>query len=285
MGATGTELQELVSGIGFAEGLRWHEDALWASDIVQRRVIRVDGNGRLSTVLSTPGEPSGLGWLPDGSLLVVQMDEHELWRWDGTALSRYCATAPISRAKLNDLAVDGRGRAWVSNLGFDYETEDPRPTALVGVDRERRVAVAAAELWCPNGLAISPAGDRLYVGQSASPELLEFTITTDGELVERRVFGTLPEGAFSDGICLDSEEALWIASPTTREFLRMERGGRISRRLSTGKRHAITCVLGGRGRRTLYCATSATLSLRRARQQSLGRVETIEVDVPGAGFP
>lgn len=285
MDVSGTHLQEFVSGIGFAEGLRWHRNALWASDIVQRRVMRVDADGRVETVLSTPGEPSGLGWLPDGSLLVVQMDEHELWRWDGARFSRYCATAPVSRAKLNDLAVDGHGRAWVSNLGFDYETENPRPTALVAVAQDRRVAVAAEDLWCPNGLAISPTGDRLYVGQSASSEVLEFTITAAGELVERRVFGRLPEAAFSDGICLDSEGALWIASPTTREFLRMQRGGRIIHRVSTGDRHAIACVLGGRDRRTLYCATSATLSLARARQECLGRIEAIEVDVPGAGFP
>jgi sugar lactone lactonase YvrE len=285
MDAAVLELKPFVEGIGFGEGPRWHEDALWLSDIVGRQVLRIGGDARIEVVLQTPGEPSGLGWLPDGGLLVVQMDEHEVWVQQQGKLRRYSATAPISRAKLNDMVVDRNGRAWVSNLGFDYEREPPQTTSLVCIDPGGRAWIAAEELWCPNGMAIDENGQTLFVGQSAAREVLEFEIGADGALRNRRVFGTLPEGAVSDGICVDQAQALWIASPTTREFLRMERGGRITHRVPTGERHAIACVLGGSGRRTLYCVTAATMSLRAAHGTRNGRVEQVAAPVAGAGVP
>ena len=285
MNAEELTLTPFVSGIGFGEAPRWHEGALWLSDITERRVLRVDADGRVETITNTPGEPSGLGWLPDGSLLIVQMDEHELWRFANGSLQRYCSTAAFSRSKLNDMVVDRNGRAWVSNLGFDYESETPRTTALVGVEPDGRVVLAAQGLWCPNGMAIDASGSRLFVGQSASVEILEFDIAADGTLRNRRTFAHLPQDHVSDGICVDSEEGLWIASPTTRDFLRIERGGRITHRISTGERHAIACVLGGPGRRTLYAITAATLSLRAAHGTRAGRIERVEVPVPGAGVP
>ena len=123
MDAERLTLTPWVSGLGFGEAPRWHDGALWLSDITEQRVLRVDTTGQVQTVVSTPGEPSGLGWLPDGGLLVVQMAEHEVWRYANGTLQRYCATAPISRSKLNDMVVDRNGRAWASNFGFDYETE------------------------------------------------------------------------------------------------------------------------------------------------------------------
>jgi sugar lactone lactonase YvrE len=278
-------LRPFAEGIGFGEGPRWHDEALWLSDIVGRQILRVTTEGRLQKVLDTPGEPSGLGWLPDGGLLVVQMDEHEVWLHAQGKFRRYSGTAPMSRAKLNDMVVDRNGRAWVSNLGFDYEHEAPRPTNLICVDPGGHAWIAAEELWCPNGMAIDDTGELLFVGQSASREVLEFAIGPKGVLKHRRVFGTLPEGAVCDGLCVDRAQALWIASPVTHEFLRMERGGRITHRVPTGERHAIACVLGGPGRRTLYCVTSATMSLRAARGTRDGRVEQVEAPVAGAGIP
>lgn len=278
-------LSPFLSDLGFAEGPRWYDGALWFSDIARHQVMRATPGGTLSTVVETPGEPSGLGWLPDGSLLIVSMDEHEVLCWSAGRLRSYARTAGLSRAKLNDMVTDSRGRAWVSNLGFDYEQEPPRSTNLVFIDADASVHVAASEIWCPNGMALNEAQDRLYVGQSASPEVLEFRIASDGSLHDRSVFATLPENAISDGLCLDAGEGLWIASPVTHEFLRVERGGQVTHRISTGERHAIACVLGGEGRRTLYCATAATMSLQAARNTRDGRIETTTVDIPGAGIP
>ena len=279
-------LQPLVSGLGFGEAPRWHEDALWISDIARREVLRIDtASGAVQRILSTPGEPSGLGWLPDGSLLVVQMEEHEVLRWHRGNLSLYSRTGAVSRSRLNDMVVDRNGRAWVSNMGFDYESEPPQPTNLVGLEPDGRAFAAATELWCPNGMAINPENTLLVVGQSASREILSFRIASTGELCDRAVFGTHPKGGCSDGLCMDATGALWIASPTTHEFLRMERGGNITDRVSTGERHAIACVLGGPERRTLFCVTAATLSIRAARLGATGRVETVRVAVSGAGTP
>jgi sugar lactone lactonase YvrE len=279
-------LQPLVSGLGFAEAPRWHAGALWVSDIARHEVLRIDVcSATVERVFNTPGEPSGLGWLPDGSPLVVQMEEHTVLRGSGSALALYAQTGAFSRGKLNDMVVGADGRAWLSNMGFDYETETARSTTLVGLDPQGVAYAAATELWCPNGMAIAPSGRQLVVGQSASRDVLEFDIDREGNLGERRVFGTLPQGACSDGLCMDAAGALWIASPTTREFLRMERGGRISDRVPTPERHAIACVLGGEDRRTLLCLTSSTLSLRAARGTAEGRVGTVRVDVAGAGTP
>ena len=279
-------LQPLVDGLGFAEAPRWHAGALWVSDIARHEVLRIDVcSATVERVFTTPGEPSGLGWLPDGSLLVVQMEEHTVLRGSADALALYAQTGAFSRGKLNDMVVGADGRAWLSNMGFDYETETARSTTLVAVDPQGVAYAAATDLWCPNGMAIAPSGRQLVVGQSASREVLEFDIDSEANLGERRVFGTLPEGACSDGLCMDAAGALWIASPTTREFLRMERGGRISDRVPTPERHAIACVLGGEDRRTLFCLTSSTLSLRAARGTAEGRIGTVRVDVAGAGTP
>ena len=279
-------LQPLLGGLGFAEAPRWHAGALWVSDIARHEVLRIDiCSAAVERVFTTPGEPSGLGWLPDGSLLVVQMEEHTVLRGSADALALYAQTGAFSRGKLNDMVVGADGRAWLSNMGFDYETETARSTTLVALDPQGVAYAAATDLWCPNGMAIAPSGRQLVVGQSASREVLEFDIDSEANLGERRVFGTLPEGACSDGLCMDAAGALWIASPTTREFLRMERGGRISDRVPTPERHAIACVLGGEDRRTLFCLTSSTLSLRAARGTAEGRIGTVRVDVAGAGTP
>ena len=278
-------LREFVNGLGFGEAPRWHDGALWVSDILTREVLRIDTTGSRQTVLTTPGDPSGLGWLPDGSLLVVQMQEHEVWRWHENTFKRFSITGHISRCKLNDMVIDRDGNAWVSNLGFDYETDLPCTTSLVHINSKGHASVAARDLWCPNGMAINPRGNRLIVGQSASQEVLEFTIGEDGKLYDRRTFGTLAGKSVCDGICMDAEEALWIASPSTREFVRMQRGGTITHRINTGNRCAIACVLGGPGRNTLYAVTAATLSLRDAHGTRTGRIEIADAPVPGAGVP
>lgn len=286
MAITEHALQAFVSGLGFGEAPRWHSGALWLSDIARRAVLQIDAlSGAVERVLTTPGEPSGLGWLPDGSMLVVQMEEHEVLRWDGSTLQLYARTGAFSRARLNDMVVATDGRAWLSNMGFDYESEPARATTLVGLDPQGVAHAAAMDLWCPNGMAIAPSGNQLIVGQSASREVLAFDIGPDGRLDGRRVFGTLPEGACSDGLCMDAAGAVWIASPITREFLRMEPGGTITDRVPTPERYAIACVLGGQDRRTLFCLTAATLSLHAARGTSESRVERVRVTVPGAGTP
>jgi sugar lactone lactonase YvrE len=88
-----------------------------------------------------------------------------------------------------------------------------------------------------------------------------------------------------DGICLDAEGAIWVASPMTREVVRVHEGGRVSQRIAAGERMAIACMLGGADRRTLFVLTSASIDPDECRRLRSARIERVRVDVPGAGLP
>jgi len=281
------KLETLVEGIVFGEGPRWHAGRLYYSDIKSHRVEAVDLDGKRETVARLPGEPSGLGWLPDGRMLVVSMEDHRLLRADPDGLREVADLSPHCGGKANDMVVDAQGRAYVGNIGFDLDAQPiaPKPTNLVRVDPDGSVHVAARELWCPNGLAITADGRTLVAAESAAGRLAAFDVAADGSLSGQRVFATLPEGAAPDGICVDAEDAVWVASPTTREFLRVREGGEVAERIPSGDRIAIACALGGPGRRTLFLITSTTTSLAEAGRGRTGRIETCEVAVPGAGWP
>jgi sugar lactone lactonase YvrE len=281
------KLETLVDGIVFGEAPRWHDGRLFFSDIKGHCVEAVNAAGKRETVLRLRGEPSGLGWLPDGRLLVVSMQDHRLLRVDPEGLCEVADLSAHCGGKANDMVVDARGRAYVGNIGFDLDAKPlaPRPTKLLRVDPDGSVNVAAQELWCPNGLAISADGGTLVAAESAAGRLAAFDVAVDGSLSRQRVFAALPEGAAPDGICIDAESAVWVASPTTREFLRVREGGEVMERIGTGERIAIACALGGPGRRTLFLVTSTTMSLAEAERGRFGRIETCEVAVPGAGWP
>ena len=279
---------ELVADeIVFGEGPRWHAGRLFFSDIRDHAVKAVAPGGKVETVVRLQGDPSGLGWLPDGRLLVVSMEDHRLLRLDGTQLTEVADLSSHCGGKANDMVVDAQGRAYVGNIGFDLEATPiaPRATCLVRVDPDGSVHVAARELWCPNGLAILADGRTLVAAESAAGRLSAFDVAPDGSLSRQRVFAALPEGAAPDGICADAEGAIWVASPTTREFVRVREGGEIAERIPSGERVAIACALGGPARRTLVLVTSWTISLAEAGTRRDGRIESCEVAVPGAGWP
>jgi len=280
-------LELVADGIVFGEGPRWHAGRLFFSDIKDHAVKAVGPGRKLETVVRLPGEPSGLGWLPDGRLLVVSMEDHRLLRLDAGGLSEVADLSPHCGGRANDMVVDAHGRAYIGNIGFDLEAQPiaPRPTNLVRVDPDGAVHVAAREIWCPNGLAITADGSTLVAAESAAGRLTAFDVASDGALSRQRVFATLPQGAAPDGICVDAEDAVWVASPTTREFLRVRDGGELAERIPTGERIAIACALGGPGRRTLFLVTSQTMSLAEAVRSRGGRIEACEVAVPGAGWP
>ena len=92
------------------------------------------------------------------------------------------------------------------------------------------------------------------------------------------------EGAIPDGCCIDAEGALWIASPPTREVLRVREGGETTDRISTDLM-AIACMLGGDDRRTLYVLTAPSVDGPECETLRSARIESLEVEVPGAGLP
>jgi sugar lactone lactonase YvrE len=185
---------------------------------------------------------------------------------------------------LNDLVVDPHGRAFVGHFGYDlFANAEPRPASLIRVDPEGRAAVVADDLQFPNGSVIFPDGRTLVVAESFAARLTAFTLREDGTLSERRVFAELP-GTVPDGICLDAEGAIWVASPLSGEVLRVRPGGGITHRLRPTRR-PYACMLGGPDRRTLFIATAETHDPDEARARRSGRIEVARAEVPGAGWP
>ena len=275
----------LLDGLCFGEGPRWHEGRLWLSDMHAYTVLAVDLDGKREDVLEVSGKPSGLGWLPDGRLLVVSMNDRQLLRREPSgALVTHADLRPFADHPCNDMVVDGQGRAFVGNFGFDFEhSEKPRTTCLVRVDPDGRASVAATEMRFPNGSVITPDGRTLIVGESFGNCLTAFTIARDGGLSARGEWAKL-EGAVPDGICLDAENAVWVASPISNEVLRVREGGAVAERIPVG-RPAIACMLGGPDRRTLFVLSADGFGAEETVQKRSARVEITRVDVPGAGFP
>jgi sugar lactone lactonase YvrE len=274
----------VASGLAFGEGPRWHEGHLWLSDMHAHRVVTVDADGGVHRVVRVAGRPSGLGWLPDGRMLIVSMEDRRLLVYDGRSLERYADLSHLAPHEVNDLVVDGEGRAYVSQFGFDFRHQGEfRKTSILRVLPDGRSEVAADGLAFPNGMVVTPDGGTLVVGESLAARLTAFDVGADGSLSNRRLFAKL-EGAVPDGICLDAEGCVWVASPVSRECLRVREGGEVLERVKT-EPMAIACMLGGSDRRTLYVLTSEALEPEECARRRSARVESVKVDVPGAGWP
>jgi sugar lactone lactonase YvrE len=277
------ETRVLLDGLRFPEAPRWHDGRLWFSDMHAQEVIAVDLDGRAETIARVPRDPSGLGWLPDGRLLVVSMRDRRLLRLDPEGLFEVADLSSIAAHPCNDMVVDERGRAYVGSFGFDLHAgAKPAPAALALVHPDGRTAVAAADLRFPNGSVITPDGRTLIVGESFGACLTAFDVAPDGSLSGRREWARL-ERAVPDGICLDAEGAIWVASPVSHAVLRVREGGEVTRRIAI-ETQAFACMLGGRAGRTLFVCTAAESDPAKTGDRR-GRIETIEVEVPRAGRP
>lgn len=279
----------VVDGLRFGEGPRWRpaDDGgrLFFSDMHDGLVRTLDADGHLDTVCRVPGDPSGLGWLPDGRLLVVSMRDRKLLRLepDGT-LVEHADLSSLAGFHCNDMVVGPDGRAWVGHFGFDLHAgEDFRAAELIRVDPDGSAEVVAGEMGFPNGTVITPDGTTLIVAESFAGRLTAFRIEPDGSLSGRRLWAQLPEGAVPDGICLDAEGAIWVASPRGDQCLRILEGGEVTDRVELD-RGAFACMLGDEDRRTLYLCTAGDSDPARTGNRS-GRIERLRVEVPGAGWP
>jgi sugar lactone lactonase YvrE len=276
--------QILLDGLTFLEGPRWRDGRLWVSDMHDHRVFTVDVSGNSETICRVPTQPSGLGWLPDGRLLIVSMTDRKLLRLEGDTLVEHADLSAVATYHCNDMVVDAAGRAYVGNFGSDIESGgSPKPAAIALVEPDGSVRSVAEDLSFPNGSVITPDGRTLIVGESWGARLTAFDIASDGSLSGRRVWAELP-GTVPDGCCLDADGAIWAASPMTRQVVRVHEGGEISERIET-EPMAIACMLGGEDRRTLFILTAPGVAAEECREKRSARIETVEVDVPGAGWP
>ena len=275
----------LIDGLSFPEGPRWHDGKLWFSDFYRHEVVAVDAEGKRTTAAQVPAQPSGLGWLPDGRLLVVSMLDRRVLVVDGGRPAEHADLSPYATGPCNDMVVDAEGRAYVGNFGFDrHRGEEPRTAALVRVEPDGATAVAADDLEFPNGTVITPDGATLIAAETFGHRLTAWDRAPDGALSGRRVWADLGPH-YPDGICLDAEGLVWVADPGGHEVLRVAEGGEVAERIATGDdRSAYACMLGGDDRRTLFVCTN-TGSGPAAAERRDGRIEWARVEVPGAGWP
>ena len=274
----------LLSGLGFGEGPRWHDGRLWFSDMGAGAVMTVGLDGVAERVLEVPGRPSGLGWLPDGRLLVVSMQDRALLRLDDGALVTHADLSGLVSGDCNDMVVDGRGNAYVGNAGLDLREQPfrPRPAQVVLVRPDGEAKVVDDEVVFPNGSVVSPDGRTLVVAETFGARLTAFTIDDDGSLSDRRMFAALPDRT-PDGICLDADGGIWVADFAGSACVRVVEGGEVTDVVDTG-RGCFAAMLGGPDRRTLFLMVADAFSGDAIGRHSAA-IETLEVDVPGAGWP
>ena len=280
--------QILADDLCFGEGPRWHDGRLWLSDMHDQKVLAIAPDGTREVMLTLEDRPSGLGWLPDGDLLVVAMTSRRLLRAGGGRISVHAELWDLADHHCNDLVVMADGTAFVGNFGFDLEAmlrgeAEPAPTPLIRVAPDGAAARVGEPLHFPNGMAITPDNRTLIVGETQGGRLSAYDLGPGGALSNFRTWSA-PEGLRPDGICLDAEGAVWVASPRRGACVRVAEGGRVLDEIPV-ETEAYACMLGGEDGRTLHILTAVNHDREDTRRRRAGRVETVLVDAPRAGLP
>ncbi|MFD1151823.1 SMP-30/gluconolactonase/LRE family protein [Saccharothrix hoggarensis] len=280
----------LRDGLRFGEGPRQGPDGrLYYSDFYDHEVRVLDlATGEQEVVCEVPGQPSGLGWLPDGRLLVVSMRDRKVLRLeDGGALVEHADLNGIATFHANDMLVDAQGRAYVGNFGFDLHAaiaaggEAPMlepgwvapgtPLALVRPDGS--VEVAAEDLKFPNGTGLLPDG-RLVIAETLAFGLTVFDVADDGTLSDRRVFAELREHFIApDGIAVDADGGVWVAPALQPFAFRVEEGGEVTRKVETSQICFAVAIVDDK----LVCCTAPTSQPEVVSGARLGKLEVFDL--------
>jgi sugar lactone lactonase YvrE len=279
------EPQVLLKGLAFPESPRWHDGRLWVSDWGAQELVAVDLEGRSEVVTALPSFPSCIDFLPDGRLLMVSAHEGRLLRkeLDGSVVT-HADLSGLSRQAWNDIVVDGRGNAYVDEIGFDFPGGEFAPGILAMVTPEGWARQVADELAFPNGVVVTPDNSTLIVAESYGKKLTSFDIGSDGSLSNRRVWADLGEGV-PDGICLDEDGAVWYADVPNRRCVRVREGGEVLQTVDLD-RGAFACMLGGPERETLFVVTNEWGGTENmAGGQRSGQAVSVTAPARGAGWP
>lgn len=236
----------------FVEAPRWHAGRLWVSDVFDHRVYALGPDGAREQICTVPGRPSGLGFLPDGTPIVVSSKDRRLMRIDGHSIFEYADLSSHASGDVNDFAVDRLGRIYVGNFGYDYDAGEARKTTdLHRVDPDGSIRVAASGVEFPNGAVIVNGGRTLVVAETWAGRLIAFDIDALGLLTGRRVFADL--GARQpDGLCADAAGGIWAGCFNTGEFIRVLDGGTVTDAIAFDG-CGVSCILGGDDGRQLFC--------------------------------
>jgi sugar lactone lactonase YvrE len=288
----------LAQGFSFPESPRWHDDKLWFVDMFGRKaVLTVDLNGRMEVAREFEDSPSGLGFLPDGTAIVVLTFSKQIVRVDTG--ETYADLSEAGGSNLNDMVVDAKGNAYVDHIA---SVGDEPGDSIILVEANGKFRSVADGLHRPNGMVVSPDGQTLVVGSVPGKSLTAFTISEDGSLSDRRLFADAsPRGC--NGIALDAEGAIWVGSGgsdgnATTGFFRIREGGEVADSIIIEGKSAVACALGGPERKTLFMTTARVPSLETDKPwrtevsqiaskwaTAEGFIEAVDVDVAGAGFP
>jgi sugar lactone lactonase YvrE len=280
-----TSVQTLMSGIALGESPRWHDGRLWFADWGPREIIALDLDGHSEVVLRGPSFPLCFDWLPDGRMLVVSASDGLLLRREPAGeLVPHADMSELSGHRWNDIVVDGRGNAYVDNVGFDFPGGEFAPGILALVTRDGVARVVADGLAFPNGVAIAPDNATLIVAESYGNRLSAFDVAADGGLSNRRVWAELP-GGYPDGICIDAEGAVWYADVPNKRCVRVREGGEVLEAVELD-RGCFACALGGPdGTTLLMVAAEWSGSGDMFAGPRTGQVLAAPAPAPGAGWP
>lgn len=279
------ETTVLADDFVFLEGPRWHDGRLWVSDVQGQMVYAVDERGARTPVVEVPEWPSGLGFLPDGTPLVVSMRDRRVYRVIDGRLHLHADLSELVDAYINDMVVDDQGRAYIGNLGYDLIGGAPPDTAEITLVEENGTARhVAKDRNCPNGMAIRQDGRTLIAAESFAHRVTEFDLAPNGDLSNARVLAELPDEV-PDGICLDAGENVWVSAAMGQRFVQIDPSGRSIGQVDVSPRLAIACQLGGTDGRTLFCLTYRGSMDDVFRGKPGARIEVAHVEIPGAGSP
>ncbi|HEY4547209.1 MAG TPA: SMP-30/gluconolactonase/LRE family protein [Pedomonas sp.] len=290
----------VIKGLTLPECPRWHDGALYFSDIAAGRVYRLKSDDDTELLYESPDDfIGGLGFLDNGDLIAVSSKQRKLLRIGRNGTEVHADLSALCNFVLNDMVVVA-DHAFVSQPGFDIWSEPapgmPSPTDVIHAPVAGAATVAASEMMSPNGMAVSPDGRTLYVAECTAMRITCFTINPEtGALSDRRVFGALPDGGIPDGICLDHTGAVWAAVPVAVDgtsfgagpgVVRMAEGDKVTHVVPVGKgRRALACAFGGTDRTTLYICTVPDFDGAAAHTAGQGRVERVSLNFKGAGIP
>ena len=275
----------LMTGLALGESPRWHDDRLWFSDWGAQEIVAVDLAGKSEVIVRMPSLPFCIDWLPDGRLLVVSGREGLLLRRepDGSLVT-HADLRGLSHHPWNEIVVDGRGNTYINNIGFDFPAGEFAPGILVLVTPDGTARQVADDVAFPNGMAVTPDNSTLILAESYASRLTAFDIAADGTLANRRVWAELAGGA-PDGICLDTEGAVWYGDVPNKRCVRVREGGEVLRTIELD-RGCFACMLGGVNKRTLFMMAAqwrGPVSMTDGAR--MGQVLTVEAPAPGVGWP
>ena len=280
-----SEVHTLMTGLQLGESPRWHDDRLWFSDWGAHEVIAVDLEGKSEVIVRVPSFPMCIDFLPDGRLLIVSASDGLLLRRerDGSLMTHADLTG-LADHKWNDIVVDGRGNAYVNNIGFDFPGGEFALGILALVTPDGSARQGAEGVAFPNGMAVTPDNSTLILAESYGNRLTAFDIAADGGLSNRRVWADL-QGGVPDGICLDAENAIWYVDVPNKRCVRVREGGEVLQAIQLD-RGCFACMLGGADRRTLFLiATEWRGPANMVDGSRTGQVLTVEAPAPGVGWP